>query len=53
MTTKQTDELSDYDRQWVCTDSAYEALLAQGYLTQLIQYRRGVRWRLMLKAKRI
>jgi hypothetical protein len=38
------------DRQWVCTDSAYAALLAQGYVTFQIQTRHGVRWRLMVLA---
>lgn len=36
------------DRQWVCTDSAYEALLGQGYVTYEIQMRYGKRWRLMV-----
>jgi len=36
------------DSQWVCADSAYYALLAQGYVTHQIQKRHGVSWRLMV-----
>lgn len=36
------------DRQWVCTDSAYFALLAQGYITHQIQKRHKRTWRLMI-----
>jgi hypothetical protein len=37
------------DQQWVCTDSAFYALLAQGYVTHIIETRHGIRWRLMVK----
>jgi hypothetical protein len=36
------------DHQWIVTDSAYYALLAQGYITAQIQKRHGVSWRLMV-----
>lgn len=36
------------DQQWVCDSRAYHALLAQGYITHVIETRHGVRWRLMV-----
>jgi hypothetical protein len=35
---------------WICTDSAYERLVAQGYVEAYIEYRYGVRWRYMVKS---
>ena len=40
--------MKTYDQRWVCTDSAYAALTAQGYITVLIETRHGIRWRLMV-----
>jgi hypothetical protein len=38
------------DRQWVCTPSAYEMLISQGYVTHVIEWRHGAMWRLMVLA---
>jgi hypothetical protein len=35
---------------WVCDDSAYAALLAQGYVTHVIATRYGIRWRYMVRS---
>lgn len=36
------------NRQWVCTDAIYFALLALGYVTAQIETHGGRRWRLMV-----
>jgi len=36
------------DEQWVCTDSAYAMLSAQGYIAHRIEWRGRMRWRLMV-----
>lgn len=33
---------------WVCTPTTYAMLLAQGYVTAIIETRHGIRWRFMV-----